>query len=300
MHLFRKAGCLFVAVASTLLSQTTAPVSRQYTVSSLPAASTNTGVYAVVRDGASPLDCSTGGGNLTVTCVSNGTTWVAQSAGASSASTLIINNAGTTGTTLNKLAKLTGTPSTATITNTSDTAGAMGVVIAGAGITGATTIQTYGMVNAIFDGATTAGDYVQISTTAAGSVHDSGTSYPSSGQVLGRVLSTNGSGGTYQMFLFATDVRGFGSGTAIKLLASVSETPSAIPDGTCAVQGSVISIGGTVVGDPVSVGVNPALAAGVVASASVTSAGTVSVTFCNQTGASVTPPSSTVSATVVH
>jgi hypothetical protein len=112
-----------------------------------------------------------------------------------------IANEGTTGTAVNKLAKLTGAPSTAIVAATSDTGGVAGVVVDGAGTANSAQVARSGQANCIFDGATTAGDYVQISSTAAGDCHDAGASYPSSGQVLGRVLSTNGSGGTYAMLV---------------------------------------------------------------------------------------------------
>jgi hypothetical protein len=115
---------------------------------------------------------------------------------------IVVANAGSTGTALNKLTKLTGAPSTAVKAATTDTGGVMGVTTAGAGTTGNATVQISGPVPCVFDGATTAGDYVQISSLTAGDCHDSGSSYPSGGQVLGRILSTNGSGGTYSMDLF--------------------------------------------------------------------------------------------------
>ena len=75
-----------------------------------------------------------------------------------------IANAGTTGTTANKLAKLTGAPSTAVITATTDTGGVIGIVVGNAGTTGNAQIATAGQASCVFDGtATTAGDYVQIS-----------------------------------------------------------------------------------------------------------------------------------------
>src|SRR4029079_7452376 len=44
---------------------------------------------------------------------------------------------------------------------------------------------------------------VQLSSPAAGACHDAGATFPiSGGQVLGRVLSTNGAGGTYAMVLY--------------------------------------------------------------------------------------------------
>ncbi len=128
-------------------------------------------------------------------------------------STLTIANAGTTGSTLNTLTKLTGAPSTAVIAATTDTGGIVGITTAGAGTTGSATIQQSGSVNCVFDGATAAGDYVQISATSAGNCHDAGSNYPASGHVIGRVLSTNGAGGTYGISLFSPDIKAWsGSG----------------------------------------------------------------------------------------
>ncbi len=116
-------------------------------------------------------------------------------------------NAPTSGTTLNKLAKVTGSPATAIIAATSDTGGMIGIVVDGAGTTGSAQIARGGQASCVFDGATTAGDYVQISSTAAGDCHDSGASYPGIGQVLGRVLSTNASTGTYAMLVAGAEVQ---------------------------------------------------------------------------------------------
>src|SRR5439155_14029921 len=86
---------------------------------------------------------------------------------------------------------------------TSDTKGAIGIVVAGAGTSGNAQITRTGTASCVFDGATTAGDYVQISSTTAGDCHDDGAAFPTSGgQILGRVLSTNGAGGTYAMVLY--------------------------------------------------------------------------------------------------
>src|SRR6185436_6306252 len=96
-------------------------------------------------------------------------------------------NETTTGTTVNKLAKLTGDPSTAILTATTDTAGAFGVVVAGAGTSGNAQIARIGTASCDFDGATTAGDYVQISSTTAGACHAAGAAFPTAGgQLLGR------------------------------------------------------------------------------------------------------------------
>jgi len=118
---------------------------------------------------------------------------------------LIANNA-VTGTTLNTLTKLTGAPSTAIITATTDTGGFLGVTIGGAGTTGSAVIQKIGIVGCKFDAGTTAGDYVQNSSTVAGNCHDAGASHPVSGQLAGRVLTTNASGGVYAIDLIPSEV----------------------------------------------------------------------------------------------
>jgi hypothetical protein len=118
------------------------------------------------------------------------------------AQTLEMCNDATTGTGLNFLAKLNGAnPSCAIKTTAADTAGVMGVVVGGSGTTGNAVIAYKGFASCSFDGSSTAGDYVQISSTNAGDCHDAGASYPSSGQVLGRVLSTNSGAGTYGFML---------------------------------------------------------------------------------------------------
>lgn len=115
---------------------------------------------------------------------------------------VLVSNASSTGTTRYRLAKLTGAPSKALIAATTDTDGVIGIVTAGAGIAGTATVQTSGQALCMFDGATTAGDYVQISSSTAGKCHDTGAgTYPTSGQVLGRVLSTNVGAGTYYVLL---------------------------------------------------------------------------------------------------
>lgn len=132
-----------------------------------------------------------------------------------------IANAAVTGTTQNRLAKLTGAPSTAVIATTTDTTKLVGVVIAGAGTTGNAQIVTNGNVSCEFDGATTAGNYVGASTTTNGKCTDLGASLPVSGvQVIGRVLETIGSAGNATVFIFTGEQgRGgtTGSGTTAYL-----------------------------------------------------------------------------------
>ncbi len=123
-----------------------------------------------------------------------------------SEATEILNQA-TTGTTLNKLAKVTGAPATAVLAATSDTGGVIGVVVDGAGTTGNAQIARGGQASCVFDAATTAGDYVQISSTTAGDCHDAGASYPGIGQVLGRVLTTNASAGSFVMLVAGSEIQ---------------------------------------------------------------------------------------------
>lgn len=157
-----------------------------------------TAVPGCLDSGGNHLNFNSGTG--AITC-GNTTSGAAQTA-------ITIANAATTGTTANTLTKLTGTPSTAVISSAGDTGGAVGITSTGAGTAGSATISYIGLNSCVFDGATVAGDYVQISSTTAGNCHDTGTqSYPTSGQVIGRVLSTNGAAGTYTMDLFPPEVK---------------------------------------------------------------------------------------------
>lgn len=127
---------------------------------------------------------------------------------------LEIPNDASTGTTVNKLAKLTSAGA-AIIASTTDTDGEIGVVIGAAGKSGNAQIAVSGTAGCVFDGATTAGDFVGISSSTAGDCHDAGATRPLSAQTIGRVLSTNASGGTYEvtMALGVTNTAGGGSGT---------------------------------------------------------------------------------------
>ena len=118
------------------------------------------------------------------------------------ATVIEIANAGATGTTVNKLAKLTGAPSTAVIVATSDVNNVVGVVVGSAGTSGNAQIAVGGVASCAFDGATVAGHWVQISPTVAGDCRDAGAVRPTSNQVLGIVLVTNGSAGNDLMLIF--------------------------------------------------------------------------------------------------
>lgn len=154
-----------------------------------------------------------------------------------------IANAVSTGTTVNLLAKLTGAPSTAVVATTTDTVGVVGCVVSGAGTTGNAVIATAGTTVCTFDGATTAGDYVIVSTSSNGKVHDAGSTEPTGVQTLGRVLSSNGGGGVYAMIVFPPDQEytagGGGGGGSV---TSVGLTNS---DTNLTITGSPITTSGT-------------------------------------------------------
>src|SRR4029077_6133335 len=116
-------------------------------------------------------NCLTGGGDLSAdrslslsASWSQALTFFGGVGLAASAVSMEVANDTTTGTTVNKLAKLTGAPSTAIIVSTSATRGAVGMVVAGAGTSGNAQIARLGIASCVFDGATTAGNYVQISS----------------------------------------------------------------------------------------------------------------------------------------
>ena len=135
---------------------------------------------------------------------------ITQPAGGTNPTIIIANEAGT-GTTTGTITKLTGAPSTAIISTAGDTGKFVGVCTSGCGKTGSATITLMGRVSVVFDGGTTANDYVQQSASTNGDFTDAGATYPTTGQVLGRVVSTNAGAGTYDIDLFPAEIKG-GSG----------------------------------------------------------------------------------------
>jgi len=145
-------------------------------------------------------------------------------------------NAGITGTFINTLTKLTccdSSQSAAVIAATTDTSGIIGITVSGAGNGGNAIVQESGVAACIFDNATTANDYVQISSTTGGDCHDSGVLYtsppPAGGQIVGIVLSTNAGAGTYQLNLNTQ-----ASGAHVFAKGTLSITSTAIPASVCA------------------------------------------------------------------
>jgi hypothetical protein len=106
-------------------------------------------------------------------------------------------NSGAPGTEANKLVKIPAGSASVLTTSAADVISAIGVVVGGAGTTGNAQIGVLGRFSCFFDNtATTAGDYITPSSTTAGTCHDAGASYPTSGEVMGQVLSSNASCGS--------------------------------------------------------------------------------------------------------
>jgi hypothetical protein len=127
-------------------------------------------------------------------------------------------NAASTGTTLNKLVSLTGA-GTGVITSAGATGGVIGICTgntstgaSACGTSGSSEIAIQGTYTCIFDGSTTANDYVTISSSVAGDCHDFGATYPIGQQVLGRVLVT-AAAGTRSMVLFGPEFNSSGAKT---------------------------------------------------------------------------------------
>jgi hypothetical protein len=114
------------------------------------------------------------------------------------------------GSSVNLLQTLTTVSSASRAVNatTSNLTGLIGIASSTVSAGSAVLVNVYGTASCVFDGATTAGDYVQASATVAANCHDAGASYPTSNQVLGLVLSTNASGGTFTVFLYGLEIRG--------------------------------------------------------------------------------------------
>ncbi len=110
------------------------------------------------------------------------------------------------GTVLNQWAILSGSPSMTTVALTTTTGGVEGICTGGCGSIGSAQIQNGGFASCAFDGATTAGDYVGLSTSVGGKCTDIGVSQPVGILTVGRVYSTNAGAGTYLINMLPPDV----------------------------------------------------------------------------------------------
>jgi hypothetical protein len=109
-------------------------------------------------------------------------------------------NANPSGTAFNDLVSLAG--GFVTLTLAGANSGSIGICVSNCGITGNAVIQTSGAAFCNFDGAATAGDYVQISQTINGTCHDAGTIRPNGAEVIGFVQQSLGGLGATTVALF--------------------------------------------------------------------------------------------------
>lgn len=152
------------------------------------------------------------------------------------------------GTIVNKLAKLSSSAGAACalITTTSDTANIEGVVFATGGTSGNAGIAKNGQLGCIFDGATTANDFVINSTTVAGDCRDAGATAPTTSQNIGTVLSTNASAGLYSIRVASgsgTTSAGGSGNTTTSPSMSAGQIP--VATGATAQKGSLFTDDGT-------------------------------------------------------
>jgi len=86
--------------------------------------------------------------------------------------------------------------------------GTIGICTRDCGTSGNATIAYHGIVPCVFDGPTTANNFVQLSDTQDGKCKDVGSTGPIRGRIVGRVLSTNAGAGTYDVLLAGSGLRG--------------------------------------------------------------------------------------------
>jgi len=172
----------------------------------------DTGVLgsSAISSGIAGVFNNTGGGKI-LSGQSNGTENFSVDGGgdvttAGAVLTMIPNSPSGNGTCYYCLTKI-NTNGLAIRTAAGDSTGILGIVVNGAGTTGNAQIAIAGKALCSFDGPTQAGDYVQASSIYGGSCHDVGASYPSSGQVLGRVLQTDANAGSWYVYLFGPEQR---------------------------------------------------------------------------------------------
>ncbi len=165
-------------------------------------------------------------------------------AGPTGPSTVNYTSNGSTANLLQTLA-IVGSSSETQDATTSTLTGIVGIASATASAGSPLAVSAYGTAACVFDGPTTAGDYIQASASVAGNCHDAGPIYPASNQILGFVLSTNGSAGTNPVFLFGVEIRGGATGPtgATGAVGATGATGAIGATGAQGIQGAVGATG---------------------------------------------------------
>lgn len=134
-----------------------------------------------------------------------------------------VQNDTTTGTTLFKLADLSS--GNAIISNHSNTAGAIGVTVAGAGTSGTACIAHIGPVPLYVDGTTTVGHCVVRSTSTDGEGHDTAaacTTSPTSGEFVGIVMVASTGADSLSVVMLKSQFATFSATTTNQNIRQVS------------------------------------------------------------------------------
>src|SRR5881296_125390 len=142
------------------------------------------------------------------------------------------------GSTQYKIQKLTtvSSASRAIDATTSDTTGFVGIAQTTQSAGASVDVVLRGQSSCVFDGATTAGNYVQASSTTAGDCHDAGSTRPTTGQIVGRVLSTNGSAGTHTIEVFGLE--NVGAESTLTFSSPLSRSTNTISCSNCEQTGN--------------------------------------------------------------
>lgn len=225
-----------------------------------------------------------------------------------------VKNETVSGTTLNKLAKLTTASggSVAITAGTGDTGGIVGIVTgtsgtAGSFLLGNATIARSGFAPCAFDATSTvAGDYVQISSTVAGDCHDAGSTLPTSGQIIGRVLDTGSASANHAVLVLSDTygtTTGAGSVTSVTLTGDgvvLSSTPSSAVTTSGTLTAALANAGaGTVLGNVTGSSAAPGYTIAPVLGVAGSSVGTIG--FHNATSGQLTlsPPTGALGSVTV-
>lgn len=216
-------------------------------------------------------------------------------------------NAPIPGNTLNNLMILTSAPVQITAPANGATGGVIGILVAGQGGGGTTgTVQSSGIANCNFDGATTAGDYVIPSLNTGGQCHDSAVvppNLPLGTQCIGRVNVTtlvNPTGGS--PITLGCDIKGGAFGATLGCTAlgptTVSNNNTLQNIALCSIPANTLAAGNLLEVD--LVGIESTASAQTISLVFSLGGGTSCVTSSGATGVANNQPLSAVGKFVVE